>query len=125
MPAEVVEFRDAIRQIVVERVAPRAAEIDEQAAYPWDLRQLFAEHAPGVSVVNVGDPYGRRLAAELGEGDSIAVNGVCLTACDVQGESFGADAMSYASNVKTEVNDEFEIVSPTFGEALSTVRVNV
>ena len=44
LPAEVVEFRDAIRQIVVERVAPRAAEIDEQAAYPWDLRQLFAEH---------------------------------------------------------------------------------
>jgi riboflavin synthase len=35
-----------------------------------------------------------RLAAELGEGDSIAVNGVCLTASDVQGESFGADAMS-------------------------------
>jgi riboflavin synthase len=35
-----------------------------------------------------------RLASELGEGDSIAVNGVCLTACDVQGESFGADAMS-------------------------------
>jgi len=46
LPAEVVEFRDAIRQIVVERVAPRAAEIDEQAAYPWDLRQLFAEHGP-------------------------------------------------------------------------------
>src|ERR1039457_4757092 len=44
LPAGVVEFRDAIRQIVVERVAPRAAEIDEQAAYPWDLRRLFAEH---------------------------------------------------------------------------------
>jgi alkylation response protein AidB-like acyl-CoA dehydrogenase len=44
LPAEVVEFRDTIRQIVVERVAPRAAEIDEQAAYPWDLRRLFAEH---------------------------------------------------------------------------------
>ncbi len=44
LPAEVVEFRDTIRQIVAERVAPRAAEIDEQAAYPWDLRRLFAEH---------------------------------------------------------------------------------
>ena len=44
LPAEVVEFRDTIRQIVVERVVPRAAEIDEQAAYPWDLRRLFAEH---------------------------------------------------------------------------------
>jgi alkylation response protein AidB-like acyl-CoA dehydrogenase len=41
---EQVEFRDAIRQIVRERVAPRAAEIDAKAEYPWDLRRLFAEH---------------------------------------------------------------------------------
>src|SRR5262245_39959230 len=39
-----VEFRDAIRQIVTERVAPRAAEIDAKAEYPWDIRRLFAEH---------------------------------------------------------------------------------
>jgi alkylation response protein AidB-like acyl-CoA dehydrogenase len=39
-----VEFRDAIRQIVAERVAPRAAEIDAKAEYPWDVRRLFAEH---------------------------------------------------------------------------------
>src|SRR3954470_4390798 len=38
------EFRDAIRQIVAERVAPRAAEIDATAEYPWDVRRLFAEH---------------------------------------------------------------------------------
>src|SRR3954471_14344363 len=38
-----VEFRDTIRQIVRERVAPRAAEIDAKAEYPWDLRKLFAE----------------------------------------------------------------------------------
>jgi len=37
-------FRDTIRQMVRERVAPRAAEIDEKAEYPWDLRKLFAEH---------------------------------------------------------------------------------
>ncbi len=41
---EQVEFRDAIRQIVRERVAPRAAEIDAKAEYPWDIRRLFAEH---------------------------------------------------------------------------------
>jgi riboflavin synthase len=34
------------------------------------------------------------LAGQLGEGDSIAVNGVCLTACDVREGSFGADAMA-------------------------------
>jgi len=40
---EQIEFRDTIRQIVRERVAPRAAEIDAKAEYPWDLRRLFAE----------------------------------------------------------------------------------
>jgi len=33
------------------------------------------------------------LAAQLGEGDSIAVNGVCLTATAVDGEGFRAQAM--------------------------------
>jgi alkylation response protein AidB-like acyl-CoA dehydrogenase len=44
IPPEFAGFRDAIRQIVRERVAPRAAEIDAKAEYPWDLRKLFAEH---------------------------------------------------------------------------------
>jgi alkylation response protein AidB-like acyl-CoA dehydrogenase len=44
VPPDFAEFRDAIRQIVRERVAPRAAEIDATAEYPWDLRKLFAEH---------------------------------------------------------------------------------
>src|SRR6201997_1634018 len=38
-----LDFRDTIRQLVTERVAPRAAEIDEKAEYPWDIRKLFAE----------------------------------------------------------------------------------
>src|SRR4051794_41369973 len=37
------DFRDTIRHVVRERVAPRAAEIDARAEYPWDLRRLFAE----------------------------------------------------------------------------------
>jgi alkylation response protein AidB-like acyl-CoA dehydrogenase len=44
LPAEFVEFREVIRRLVRERVAPRAAEIDATAEYPWDLRRLFAEH---------------------------------------------------------------------------------
>src|ERR671917_923452 len=40
---EQIEFRDAIRQIVAARVAPRAAEIDAKAEDPGDLRKLFAE----------------------------------------------------------------------------------
>jgi alkylation response protein AidB-like acyl-CoA dehydrogenase len=40
---EQLDLRDTIRQIVADRVAPRAAEIDAKAEYPWDLRKLFAE----------------------------------------------------------------------------------
>jgi riboflavin synthase len=35
-----------------------------------------------------------RLAAELSEGDSIAVNGVCLTATAITGDRFSADVMN-------------------------------
>jgi riboflavin synthase len=35
-----------------------------------------------------------RLVGELREGDSIAVNGVCLTATAINGESFSADVMN-------------------------------
>jgi alkylation response protein AidB-like acyl-CoA dehydrogenase len=41
---EQVEFRDAVRRLVAERIAPRAAEIDAKAEYPWDVRRLLAEH---------------------------------------------------------------------------------
>jgi alkylation response protein AidB-like acyl-CoA dehydrogenase len=44
IPQEHLDFRDTIRQICQERVAPRAAEIDETAEYPRDVRELFAEH---------------------------------------------------------------------------------
>jgi alkylation response protein AidB-like acyl-CoA dehydrogenase len=44
LPQELIDFRDAIRRIVKERVEPRAAEIDQKAEYPHDLRKLFAEH---------------------------------------------------------------------------------
>ncbi|HEU4977734.1 MAG TPA: acyl-CoA dehydrogenase family protein, partial [Solirubrobacteraceae bacterium] len=43
LPQEYKDFRDTIRQIVTERVAPRAAEIDATGEYPWDIRRLFAE----------------------------------------------------------------------------------
>jgi alkylation response protein AidB-like acyl-CoA dehydrogenase len=43
VPQEHLDFRDTIRQIAQERIAPRAAEIDEKAEYPHDLRKLLAE----------------------------------------------------------------------------------
>ena len=44
IPREYLDFRDTIAQIARERIAPRAAEIDERGEYPYDLRELLAEH---------------------------------------------------------------------------------
>jgi alkylation response protein AidB-like acyl-CoA dehydrogenase len=44
LPQEHQDFRDTIREIAQQRIAPRAAEIDEQAAYPHDLHELLSEH---------------------------------------------------------------------------------
>src|SRR6202790_4624092 len=33
-----------VRHLVAERVAPRAAEIDESGEFPWDIQKLFAEN---------------------------------------------------------------------------------
>ncbi len=43
LPQEHRDFRDTIRQIVDEKVRPRAAEIDAKGEYPHDIRKLFAE----------------------------------------------------------------------------------
>jgi riboflavin synthase len=47
------------------------------------------EHAPDGATLEIAT----RLADQLGEGDSIAVNGVCLTATEVKDGSFAAQAM--------------------------------
>jgi alkylation response protein AidB-like acyl-CoA dehydrogenase len=43
IPQEHLDFRDTIREIAQQRIAPRAAEIDEQSAYPHDLRELLSQ----------------------------------------------------------------------------------
>jgi alkylation response protein AidB-like acyl-CoA dehydrogenase len=44
VPDEHKEFLAGIREIVQGRVLPRAADIDRSGDYPWDIRELFAEH---------------------------------------------------------------------------------
>ena len=38
------EIRELVRTLARERVAPRAAEIDKTAEFPWDVVELFREH---------------------------------------------------------------------------------
>ena len=56
IPQEFRDFQSTIRQIAQERIAPRAAEIDETGEYPWDLRKLLGEN----------DILGLPFAEELG-----------------------------------------------------------
>jgi alkylation response protein AidB-like acyl-CoA dehydrogenase len=44
LPEALLEIRDLVRTIATERIAPRAAEIDRTAEYPWDIRRLLAEN---------------------------------------------------------------------------------
>ena len=43
LTSEQRELRDLVRTLARERIAPRAAEIDEKAEYPWDIRKVLAE----------------------------------------------------------------------------------
>ncbi|MBV9424167.1 MAG: acyl-CoA dehydrogenase family protein, partial [Solirubrobacterales bacterium] len=43
IPQDHLDFRETIRQIAREQIAPRAAEIDERAEYPHDLRRLLSD----------------------------------------------------------------------------------
>ncbi len=43
IPQENLDFCETIGKIARERIAPRSAEIDEKAEYPWDVRKLLSE----------------------------------------------------------------------------------
>jgi alkylation response protein AidB-like acyl-CoA dehydrogenase len=53
---EQLAIRDTIRELVQDRVAPRAAEIDEREEYPEDIERLFAEN--GVLAIPIPERYG-------------------------------------------------------------------
>jgi alkylation response protein AidB-like acyl-CoA dehydrogenase len=53
---EQLAIRDTIRELVQDKVAPRAAEIDERAEYPKDIETLFAEN--GVLAIPIPEEYG-------------------------------------------------------------------
>ncbi len=43
IPQEYLDFRDMIRQLAQEKIAPRAGDIDRAGEYPWDVRKLLGE----------------------------------------------------------------------------------
>src|SRR5258707_6360442 len=53
---EQIAIRDTIRELVQDRVAPRAAEIDEKGEYPKDIETLFAQN--GILGIPFPEEYG-------------------------------------------------------------------
>jgi alkylation response protein AidB-like acyl-CoA dehydrogenase len=51
-----LEFRKVVRKIVEDRIAPRAAEIDETEEFPWDVKQVLAEN--GLLGLHIPEAYG-------------------------------------------------------------------
>ena len=43
LTAEHLELRAVVRELAEERIAPRAAAIDAEAEFPWDLKELLAQ----------------------------------------------------------------------------------
>ncbi len=41
---EQLQIREMVHDICLERVEPRAAQIDETGEFPWDIKELFAKH---------------------------------------------------------------------------------
>src|SRR5437879_12895326 len=54
--AEQVAIRDTIRELVQDRVAPRAADIDQTGEYPKDIERLFADN--GILGIPFPEVYG-------------------------------------------------------------------
>src|SRR5205814_4629750 len=54
---------EAIREIALERVAPRAAEIDHTGEFPWDMKELLAQQ--DILAMPFPSEYGGIGASEL------------------------------------------------------------
>ncbi|MDQ1486984.1 MAG: hypothetical protein QOJ62_2677 [Actinomycetota bacterium] len=56
LPAEYVELRASVRALADARIAPRAAEIDETAEFPWDVHAALAQS--GFNAPHLPEEYG-------------------------------------------------------------------
>ena len=78
LTAEQREIRELVRTLARERIAPRAAEIDRSAEFPWDVVELFREN--GLFATLADEEYGGVGASALATLVSIEeISKVCAT----------------------------------------------
>src|SRR5207237_4709680 len=76
------EIRELVRTLSRERIAPRAAEIDRSAEFPWDVVELFREHE--LFGILYDEQYGGHGASALMALVAIEeVSKVCATSCRI------------------------------------------
>jgi len=56
LPEEHRELQQAVRALATDKIAPRAAEIDEQGEFPWDVYEALA--ASGFHAIHIPEEYG-------------------------------------------------------------------
>jgi len=56
LPEEHLALRDSVRQLAAERIAPRAAQIDETGEFPWDVYDAMVRAE--VHAVHIPEEYG-------------------------------------------------------------------
>ena len=78
LTAEQREIRELVRTLARDRIAPRAAEIDRSAEFPWDVVELFREN--GLFATLADEEYGGVGASALATLVSIEeISKVCAT----------------------------------------------
>src|SRR5437588_12830332 len=89
---------EAIREIARERVAPRAAEIDHSAEFPWDMKELLAQQ--DILAMPFPTEYGGIGASELAVSMAIEelARSCATTALLLAAQQLGAMPIMLAGN---------------------------
>jgi butyryl-CoA dehydrogenase len=126
-------YRDLARSLANERLAPRAAEIDETAEYPWDNVRLLAEH--GFTAIAIPEAYGGRgedaltlciVAEELSRGcasTSAILLAYCLALYPIILAGSEEQKQHYLPRVaRGEIGGCFSITEPGAGSDVSVLE---
>jgi alkylation response protein AidB-like acyl-CoA dehydrogenase len=98
LTAEQREIRELVRTLARERIAPRAAEIDKSAEFPWDVVEIFRENGLFSSIAD--EEYGGIGASALTLLLSVEeISKVCATSgLILAGQELGALGFKLAGN---------------------------
>lgn len=126
-------IRRSVRRMMIEKVAPRAAEIDQTGEFPWDVKELFAEN--GILALVVPTAYGGvddRLTTYVAAMEEVAR--VCASSSMILGNQalgsipiiqFGNEEQKqkYLPGIATgEILPSFALTEPNAGSDVAAIQ---